>query len=202
MEAPTTSWSGSWADDDEDDLPPPPPPAPKSPTERKSYAQIAVIPAPEPIILQEERPQLHAEDFNAIFIQAPRKKKLAPVRTIRAVSAYQATIEFAVVRDSKPHIHIRRSTPVIVTQEVKCDKCHEERGYLKFTERHVEAQSKSAPEHLQVGVYCLRCVTSVSPRCSKTQCEGKAIICSPEATYPFGLFCSSCISAHRATLRS
>lgn len=165
----------SWADDENGaDLgAPPPPTGPPSP-KRRTYATIAVEVA-KPLLVQQPRvviltpPQVMREPWGLV---PPSRPKRAPV-----------------VQKARP-----QKPP-----EQKCDNCHENRGYLKFTERHFEAQPKEGLHRLQVGTYCLQCVTAAAPRCMKSECIGRTTICLPEARYPFSLFCSPCMAAHRAS---
>lgn len=199
----------SWADDGDDDLGAPPPlsKTPEtSPQERKSYATVIVSPPQriiEPVHVIESRksqnapPQFPREAWGIVKTQMkvsvsegtiPREKP----RTVKVSASYQK-VEFAVVRERQP-----RRPEKVPPVEIKCESCKEQRGYLKFTERHVEAQSKSSEHKLQVGTYCLACVTRCAPRCSKPDCQNRVTICLPDARWPFSLFCSSCMTAHRA----
>lgn len=213
----TDTWSGSWADDGGEDLGPPPPAAitEPSPPQKKSYA-ATLESSPEPAHIERiiqpaptrtQRPvkqsstpqQFPREAWGVVKTQMRASvsassvtEKQAP-RIVKVSASYQ---EFATVSVPQKRIPVRK--PV----EVKCDKCHEARGYLKFTERHVEGQIRESPNRLDVGTYCLACVTLIAPRCSKEDCQNRTTICLPDARWPFSLFCQSCMTAHKLASRT
>lgn len=205
--------SGSWADDEEDtDLGVPPAPAPAQEVINKLYsASVTAQP-------QQERPPAPkiVKLSSAVASKVPLARPPAPPQVFRESWVMHTTtttvvhkVEFASMSGigGKQTRSIggggRRGAKITSGEEVKATcstKNCTERGYLTFTERHVTAQQKDIPQPLTEGVYCLKCVTEVAPRCRKEACEGKSTICLPGATYAFSLFCSACMAAHRAKL--
>lgn len=197
------TWSGSWADDDDTDLGIPPPP-----TLQVTHEEPEVIPP-----LAERRSYVIATMETATLpcLPPPRAPVIPqiivnPVK--RTISPPRRTIMVAAPTKQQQHLR-RKAAPIIeepataISVETKCSNgdC-KQRGHLKFTERHVEAQPKEGLHRLPEGVYCQDCVTLAAPRCNNEGCTGKAIICRPDARWPFGLFCQPCINAHTAFMRS
>lgn len=201
------TWSGSWADECDDDLGPAPPPPvtalpADSPETKRSYACAAVESAVIPVIIVRSP---------AEFIPAPQKSKrkpgivhepkvtFAPVDspvTRRVPIVRIGRVEFAMMSRSKPETRRAAPTPAVV--EHKCEKCHMAPGKFKFTDKHVEGQSKSSPERLELGTYCLPCINAVAPKCGKPECNGRAQIRPPDHRYAFHPFCTACIAAFHA----
>jgi hypothetical protein len=210
------TWSGNWADDCEEDLGAPPIAEPQADPKPRSYAAaITEVPPVEtrPVIprstdspftqavtrprrkpRQEQAPQQFpreswgaAKTHMRVSVSETTMPDRPAPRTVK-VSASYSKVEFAVSRRSERPPQ----------QETKCGKCQEKRGYLKFTERHVDNQTKDETNRLTVGIYCQDCVSKACPRCQTPECMNKTIICLPDARYPFGLFCSPCMSAYHA----
>ncbi len=184
----------SWADDSDHDLgspPPLPPPAPPL-SERRSYS--AAILEPSPQILVFAKPTQRQE---VVMV------RLDPPRTFIRQS-WDVTERRAVkVAASCKEVPTKRRNPQPEPKTTTCQNGECKRvGYLNFTDRHVESQLKEIEGRLPVGVYCLPCVDAVAPRCAKTDCTGKSLICPPTAAYAFSLFCTTCMNSHRAGLRT